>query len=353
MVKSLFNHFIENFVDRPLKFNIFLHHNADPDAVCSAFAFGELLRKINPAMEYQLFSHGLNISTKRIVKDFQIDINVDLPILTDTETINLTMDCSNLTQVGKFKDWVESSGYELAMIDHHEAGGLLELATYNFHDSTSPSTCILIAKGYAMMNINPSADVATLLISGHLYDSRRFIHGVNSTSLRVIADLIDMGGNYKLANEFLQNKMGLGEKIARLKACQRVWYKIVNKVIIATSNVGAFESSAARSLLSIGADIVFVIARKENEIRGSARSHGDDAINVGRVLTQLSEEFSRDGVKASGGGHKNAAGFNVVPKLSNKRQKELLERFQELAENQILMNSDEIEVIVEPATPDE
>ena len=55
MVKKLFNQFIENFIDRPLKFNIFLHHNADPDAICSAYAFGELISQINPDVEYQQF----------------------------------------------------------------------------------------------------------------------------------------------------------------------------------------------------------------------------------------------------------------------------------------------------------
>ena len=88
-------------------------------------------------------------------------------------------------------------------------------------------------------------------------------------------------------------------------------------------------------------------------MRGSARSHGANAINVGELLIQLSEEFSGEGIKASGGGHKNAAGFNVVPKLSNKRQNELLDRFQELAENRILMNQEEIEVILEQSLLDD
>ena len=92
------------------------------------------------------------------------------------------------------------------IIDHHDENELLKFADVNVYSPDLGSTCLLIAQLYEEMNGIPSPRVSTMLICGHLYDSRRFIYGATSESFRLISNLIKYEGNYSQANEYLQNE---------------------------------------------------------------------------------------------------------------------------------------------------
>ncbi len=318
---------------------ILLHHNADPDALCAGEGLKELILQNNDEIEVKIFGDGVNFSAKRIASDLKIQTERNLP--KETPDCVITVDTANLSQLSIFQDLLKLPNVTKIIIDHHEENELLNFADVKVYSLALGSTCMLIAKLYEEMNIVPSARISTILICGHLYDSRRFIHGASAETFRLTANLIEAGGNYNEANEYLQNEMSIGEKIARLKSSRRLNYKIVNDVIIVTSKVSAFESSAARSLIGIGSDVVFVLAKKENEIRGSARTKMKNDLNMGEILSQLAEEFNseqnKQGIEfqCSGGGHKNAAGLNIKPVITNKQQKMLMERFIEIAETSI------------------
>ena len=104
----------------------------------------------------------------------------------------------------------------------------------------------------------------------------------------------------------------------------------MNGIIIATAHIGAFEASVARSIIASGADIVLVISGKKAELRGSARSKAPIELNIAEIVEQISQEFGGEG-----GGHRNAAGFNIKKVVGKKMQKEILNRFYNLISNKL------------------
>lgn len=332
---SRFRSYIESLKDKAVVY-IFLHQNADPDALCSAVGIKDLILYIRSEITINLFVDSLNVSSKRIAKSLEINISYNLP-QTRADLI-ITVDTANFSQFNKFESFVKSSTGPKIVIDHHKKSELADFADLTIHDTELGSTCLIIAKLYESITIKPSPRVSTVLICGHLYDSRRFIHGTTSAVFRLIANLIDYGGNYTEANQYLQNDMTLGEKIARIKASKRINYRIINKLLIAVTKVSAFEASAARSLIGMGCDTILVLANKGNEIRGSGRTSLQNKLHMGEVLSQLTKEFeikmndAENKFVFSSGGHRNAAGLNIKPPLSNKQQDKFMNRFLDIVE---------------------
>ncbi|MCE7734323.1 MAG: hypothetical protein GPJ54_05540 [Candidatus Heimdallarchaeota archaeon] len=300
---------------------IFLHNNADPDALGAGFGLAELSKKINPSLSYSIHADGLNQSSMNALRDLNLEIIDLIPELPDNVFI-VFLDTANIIQLGKYKEWIDEAKYPKIVIDHHSTKEISNDATLCILEENAASTCIMLAKAFNSLEIKPSHLISTLLLMGHIYDSRRYFYGVSEESFQLSSFLIKNGGDYEKANEYLQNQPSSSEKIARMKAFQRIKYKNVNGYIVATSHIGAFEASVARSIIAVGADIVMVISGKKNELRGSARCRSGIDLNIAEIVEQISHEFG--GV---GGGHKNAAGFNIKKIVSKKTQKELLSRF--------------------------
>lgn len=332
-----FRSYIESLSNSP-NIYIFLHHNADPDALCSAESVKELILYYRKESNIKLFVDNLNVSSKRISKELQIDIHQSIPDV-QPELI-ITVDTANFSQLNKFEPFVKESQVTKIVIDHHKKSELTDLANLAIHDSELGSTCLIVSKLFDKLTIRPSARVSTILICGHLYDSRRFIHGATSDVFRTVAKLIDYGGNYTEANEYLQNDMTLGERIARIKSSKRINYLVKDNLLIATSKVSAFEASAARGLIGLGCNTALVLAKKENELRGSARTT-IEYLHMGEILSRLTDEFENEWKENqvkfifSSGGHRNAAGLNIKPPPSNKQVQNIMNRFLEIVDKLI------------------
>lgn len=306
---------------------ILLHHNADPDAICAAEALGLLLKQLNKDLTYRLYSDGANLSSSRIIEEFEIEVLENTPTwASENDRIIITMDTANFSQLGKFESWIEEQQSPLLVIDHHDTNEVAGQAIASFVDQTASSTCIMISKLFEETKIEPSPRIATLLVSGHIYDSRRFLYGSSEGLFRQISWLISCGADYDQANTVLQNEMSHGERIARFKAASRLKYHTLKGgIIVVTSRIGAYEASVARNFIVMGADISLVIASRDDELRGSGRVNSSVELNIGEVLSDLAEEFG-----GSGGGHAAAAGFNIAGSVSRKDQKQLISRFIEI-----------------------
>ena len=300
---------------------IFLHNNADPDALGAGFGLAELSQKVNPTLSYSIHSDGLNQSSMNAFHDLNLETTDLIPELPKNVFI-VFLDTANIIQLGKYKEWINEAQYPKIVIDHHSTKEISNDALLSILEENAASTCIMLAKAFKSLNIKPSKLISTLLLMGHIYDSRRYFYGATEEAFQLSSFLIKNGGDYEKANEYLQNQPSSSEKIARMKAFQRIKYKNVNGYILATSHIGAFEASVARSIIAVGADIVLVISGKKAELRGSARCRNGIDINIADIVEVLSNEFGGEG-----GGHRNAAGFNIKKVVSKKTQKELLNRF--------------------------
>jgi len=285
------------------------HRNADPDAVSSAIVLSRFIRTITHKKPYIIFPEGINEVSKKIIKELNLSNYVyDLDFLLKTilrhsDPLYIIVDTSNSGQLGILKDLVLNSEYIL--IDHHRPGDLLDGAIISFINphirSTSELVYNIIYRYYTFEALD-----AVLLLVGILYDTRRFLLASPNT-LWVAGDLLKIEGvDYRLVLDLLHVEMDISERIARLKAAQRLNFKRIGKYIIAYTHVGAFESSVARSIIDLGADIA-IVASSNKEVRIVARAkqsfYEELGISLGRDIMPKIGEFLR----GSGGGHDTAA----------------------------------------------
>ncbi len=306
---------------------IFTHHNADPDAVSSAIGLQDLIQQLIPGSIIHLLASSLSKLSKKILPEGKKDIfKSQLP--DNLEAIFLC-DTNNLTQIGDFAlDNYISKEIPIFIIDHHSAHEFSKQAKGTIiNDSTS--TAEIIAQIYNDLKISISTEIATLLLTGILFDTRRFRY-LSPRTLIITQFLIDVGGKYDDAGKLLQTALTISEKIARLKGASRILVHKEEQNIYVISYISSFESSVARSLIDVGASCSLVVASASNgEHRISLRCTKEFAAvnntHLGNVANQIATKL-----EGSGGGHETAAGLNItkseiIPKEPDKKMKYLLE----------------------------
>jgi len=285
------------------------HHNADPDAVCSAYALLSLLKRLRPEIQVEiaaaqgpsrLSKHLLNFIPATLTDNPRIE-EADLLIILDTNTVQ------------QLDDWVErvkNAKAPIVVIDHHASHPETEkLATLVVADENASSTCEIVYRFYKEAEIKPRKNEALAIFLGIAFDTRHFVLASSST-LKIAADLVDAGVNVQEAFSMLSLPMDFSERIARLKASQRAKIRKINNWIIALSHVSAFQASAARALISLGADVAIVAGQVNDSVRVSLRCtkefHERTGIHLGRDIAKPLGDY----LHGMGGGHSVSAGVN-------------------------------------------
>jgi nanoRNase/pAp phosphatase (c-di-AMP/oligoRNAs hydrolase) len=147
------------------------------------------------------------------------------------------------------------------------------------------------------------------LFLGIAYDTRHFIIADSST-LKTVAELVDAGVDVKETLPMLSLPMNISERTARLKASRRIKLRKINKWIIASSHISAYQASAARGMIELGAHVAVVAGQKDQKVQISLRStrefHQKTGIHLGRDIAKPLGEY----LQGMGGGHSTAAGVN-------------------------------------------
>ncbi len=299
-------------VDTPIV--VTAHRNADPDAYASARAVRDMLVKLGYDARLVL-PEGMSQPTKRLVKEVlgvePAEAEDEPP---DESAMAVVVDTASPEQLGSLADFALK--VILVVIDHHDANRLVEYATLSLHDSSARATSeivyMLVEK---VLGVELDERVRTLLLAGIVYDTRHFVMSTPRI-LRVAADLMDSGASLDKALKALQSPpMEVSERIARLKAAQRLHVFRAGDYLVAVTHVGAFESSVARAILDLGADLAIVVSEHGSEVRiiGRARKQLVEklGINLGKdIMEPLGKMLG-----GSGGGHAQAAGAAVKTSL--------------------------------------
>jgi nanoRNase/pAp phosphatase (c-di-AMP/oligoRNAs hydrolase) len=285
------------------------HHNADPDAICSAYAFAQLIRKTFPQTEVEIgAAQGISRLSKHLLQYLPIEIKTQ----PDTEKADaiILLDTNTIQQLDNLAEKVRNSKTPLIVIDHHASHPETEqLAKICITNEESSSTCEIIYNFYKQTNTKPDQPEAKALFLGISFDTRHFVLA-NSTTLKNIAELIDAGVNAQETLAMLSLPMHFSERVARLKATRRTRLFKVNQWIIALSHVSSYQASAARALIELGAHVAAVAGTKNEDIEISLRSSLDffkhTQIHLGRDIAKPLGEY----LHGMGGGHATAAGVN-------------------------------------------
>ena len=284
---------------------VITHRHADLDAYACGVATKELINKL-----------GLNAllvipeGPSRGVKSFIEKLGITHQSSDNCGEVDLVflVDVSTYAQLNEFKDLIGDR--PVVVIDHHEVRNIAP--TVSFVDPSATSCSEIIAQVFRDLGIEPSGDVATLLIGGILSDSGRLSRARPST-FEVLAWLLRLAGrDYRDIVNAMAEDISFSERMARVKGLLRLRAYRAGDYIICLSNVNAYESSLADVLIKSGCDIALVASEHDEEVRLFGRSNRRIAekISLAEVFNELARYFNGEG-----GGHAMAAALSVKARI--------------------------------------
>jgi phosphoesterase RecJ-like protein len=222
------------------------------------------------------------------------------------------LDTNTVQQLGELAESVTNSSAPIIVIDHHAPHPeTLQKAKLSITNEKASSTCEVVYELFKQANAKPDVNEAKALFLGIAFDTRHFVLA-NSSTLKTISELCDLGVNPQETLSLLSLPMDFSERNARIKACRRAKLVKINDWIIAFSHVSAYQASAARALVDLGAHASAVAGKRDDGVEVSFRCtrefNKETGIHLGRDIAKPLGES----LKGMGGGHAAAAGANGV-----------------------------------------
>ncbi|MEM0232677.1 MAG: DHH family phosphoesterase [Candidatus Nezhaarchaeales archaeon] len=286
------------------------HQNSDVDAVLSCLVVKKLINKMNPSAIVSVVTAGMNVQARKIIESLGISSEVRDGDSMPEYDLCLLIDVNNPMHLGSLRDYINYDK-PMIIIDHHRPSINIPSKALVILDENAVATAEVLCDLMINIDVRPSKEEAQCLLIGILSDSRRLSMGTSKT-MKNVAYLLSCGASLSEAVTILSTPMTYSEKIARLKASQRALIYSLGQWIIAISNVGSYEASAARALVDLGADLAAVCNELNDEVRLCARASEEfvkkTGIHLGEEMDKLSALMS-----GSGGGHAGAA-CATIPK---------------------------------------
>jgi nanoRNase/pAp phosphatase (c-di-AMP/oligoRNAs hydrolase) len=284
------------------------HHNADPDAIGAAFAFKGLLKRLKPDLETEIAAaSGPSRLSKAMMNYLSIEV-AEHPRIEEADVLVL-LDTNTIQQLDGWSERIKPD-QPIIVIDHHASHPETEhITALSVSDETVSSTCELVYHLFKEAKVEPSPDEAKALFLGIAFDTRHFIIAASGT-LKVVAELTEAGVDAQETLPILSLPLKHSERIARLKASARMKLLKIDHWLIALSHVSAYQASAARGLVVLGAHVAVVAGKKGDEIQVSFRAthefYNETDLHMGRDLATPLGDF----LGGMGGGHAVSAGAN-------------------------------------------
>ena len=287
------------------------HQNADPDAICSAYAFQGLLKRLVPNLVVEIGAgQGISKLSKHLLNYVPMIVNLK-PSVENAEAMVL-LDTNTVQQLGELAESVTKSSAPIMVIDHHAPHPeTLQKAKISITNENASSTCEVVYGLFKQANVEPDVDEAKALFLGIAFDTRHFVLA-NSSTLKTISELCDLGVNPQETLSLLSLPMDFSERTARIKACRRAKLVKINDWMIAFSHVSAYQASAARALVDLGAHAAAVAGKRDDGVEVSFRCTREFIKETGIHLGRDIAKPLGESLKGMGGGHAAAAGANGV-----------------------------------------
>jgi len=267
------------------------------------------LHQLRPEIHVEIAAaQGPSKLSKHILRTLPIRL-IATPYIEKADVLVL-LDTNTTQQLADWQERVERSGKPIVVIDHHATHPETKrIADLCIADETASSTCEIVYSLFQESRVKLSKREALALFLGIAYDTKHFTIATSKT-FKVIADLVETGIKAEEALALLSMPMETSERIARLKAARRLDLIKIGDWLIGTSNVSAYQASAARALLMLGIHVAIVGGEEGGKIRMSLRAsrifYDNTGIHLGKDIANPLGEY----VHGMGGGHATSAGVN-------------------------------------------
>lgn len=302
---------------------IVTHRNADVDAYASAYGIAHILRRLNSRCAASVAApDGLSALAKLVHSQYPIELapspsftEQDMVIIVDTGHAQL------------LSDWVEPIRRvecSKVLIDHHpHSESVKQLVDHVLVDEEATSTSEIVLSIFEAKHMKVPQKVAEALLLGLMTDTA----GLNIAECETLENAVKLcryGATLSKARQMLRVKKDVSEKIARLKAGQRLKVYRLEDWILALTHVGSYQASAARALIDLGADVAVALGEVEGEVRGSLRATQEFCEESGIHLGVDVADKVGAALQGSGGGHAGAASFTAKRPLLEASERVLL-----------------------------
>ncbi|MCD6414401.1 MAG: DHH family phosphoesterase [Candidatus Diapherotrites archaeon] len=313
-------------LDSCKSFLLIVHKCPDPDAAGAAVALASALKARKKKVSIGVDKNTISKQTKLLLKklhhkiSFKPDYDVDCIVVLDTNSPMLFS-----------LDKVLNSKAKKVLIDHHHPKQeVVECFDEAFIDEEAVSATQIIYYLLSEMNVSFTRNICLAIAAGILTDSANFV-AATVESFLVLGEVLEKGNlSFQEVLESVSVPMEMSEKIARLKASQRLKFYRNGKHLIAVSKVSSFEGGVAKALLYLGADVSFVGAARGNDVRISARA-ANTVVSKGFHLGKDVMPLISDVIGGDAGGHAGAAGANgTKPENLDRALRLCVERTREL-----------------------
>jgi phosphoesterase RecJ-like protein len=241
---------------------------------------------------------NLGISTP----DQKIPADADLAVLVDT---------NSLDQLGKASGSLSKMEHGLIVVDHHHPHpDTVKLASQMIVDESAAAAAEVVFRLFEASSEELERMEAVALMAALFVETKHFLLAREST-FEVAAKLVKAGADPRRLAGMLSSPMNRSERVARLKAAERSSVAMLGNWIVVTSQLGSYQSSAARAFLSLGAHVAFVAGEVKDKVRVNMRATEDFYEKTGAHLARdVAIPLGRllGGV---GGGHPTAAGLTA------------------------------------------
>ncbi len=294
-----FSDFLATISNKPLA--IVPHKGADIDALCSSAAlFYSLQDLCEPNI---VIPEHINLEAKKLAEYFKIPYTVNTSL--EDFYAYIFVDLNSLSMLGKLAKQIDLKKPSF-LIDHHKMQKPFIKKEFLFCDENASASAVLVYKLIKENALIFNAKIAQLLSLAIIADTAKFSVS-NAETFSIMAELLNSTNlRYEELLSLLKFEPHISERLAKLKALQRVKIEQLNDLLLALSHVNAFESDAAQCLISCGADISFVAGMHKKQLiiscRASSKALTKD-IDLVEILNKI--PFG------SKGGHNAAAALNA------------------------------------------
>ena len=282
------------------------HRNADIDAMGCSIAVAAMFPNVTIGA-VESVSRGANNLLENYGDRFPVIVDPKVEDETSPWDRILFLDTATPSQVAPYDRFLSAS----IVVDHHARNSALAEVNPRYHcEPDSPSCAQIVHRLAVDAGARVNEDSARALVAGILADTERFRIAPNLAVQDALAILHEGGLELPdVISSIEKPTYDRSHAIAMLKSAKRSEHFEIGRFILARSRVGAFEASAARHLVSMGADVALVTA-EEGETTAITGRAGRRVVDAGFHLGEYFQELARR-TGGGGGGHAGAAGFKA------------------------------------------
>jgi len=290
-------------------FLILGHKEPDGDCIASQIAIATILS----ALGKKASTHSVGPFDRPEIETFANRFTAVIPDEKLRDAAVIIVDCSTPDRTGALGSQVE--GLPTLVIDHHSAGETFGTARYV--DDRAPSTTFLVFSLFEELGITVDPETAHLLLFGFCTDTGFFRHlGKGSpetfqTLSRIAACGTSPAEVYMMiyGRRDLSGRKLLGELLVRVESYREgrlliSWQTIEDRRKHEVRQRG--EDELYRLLQTVRGAVVVALIKEEGEDRFSVGLRSNPSVDVGRVAASF-----------GGGGHRQAAGFDIPGTLDS------------------------------------